>query len=53
MQCQDGAPCFRETIVNFARGSDEVSVLDVAVVKEIKRIAVGAAPKRNITVVLQ
>jgi YVTN family beta-propeller protein len=34
-------------------GSDEVSVLDVAAVKEIKRIAVGAAPKRNITVVLK
>lgn len=33
--------------------SDDVSVIDIAAAKEIKRIAVGEAPKRNITAVLK
>ena len=33
-------------------GSDDVSVIDLAAVKEIERIKVGSAPKRNITVTL-
>jgi YVTN family beta-propeller protein len=32
--------------------SDDVSVLDIATVKEVARIPVGEAPKRNITMVL-
>jgi YVTN family beta-propeller protein len=33
-------------------GSDNVSVIDLAAVKEIERITVGSAPKRNITAIL-
>ncbi len=33
-------------------GSDNVSVIDIAAAKEIERIAVGSAPKRNITAIL-
>lgn len=34
-------------------GSNSVSVVDIASIKEVTRIAVGQVPKRNITVVLQ
>ncbi|HTR01485.1 MAG TPA: beta-propeller fold lactonase family protein [Candidatus Acidoferrum sp.] len=34
-------------------GSNNVSVIDIAAVKEVTRIAVGKAPKRNITAVLR
>jgi YVTN family beta-propeller protein len=33
-------------------GSNSVSVVDIATVKEVKRIAVGQVPKRNITAIL-
>jgi YVTN family beta-propeller protein len=33
-------------------GSNSVSVVDIATMKEVKRIAVGQVPKRNITAVL-
>jgi YVTN family beta-propeller protein len=33
-------------------GSNSVSVVDVATIKEVKRIAVGQVPKRNITAIL-
>ena len=33
-------------------GSNNVSVIDVAAIKEVTRIAVGKAPKRNITATL-
>jgi YVTN family beta-propeller protein len=33
-------------------GSNSVSVVDVATMKEVKRIAVGQVPKRNITAIL-
>jgi YVTN family beta-propeller protein len=33
-------------------GSDDVSVIDIASRTEAARIAVGSAPKRNITIVL-
>jgi YVTN family beta-propeller protein len=33
-------------------GSDDVSVIDLAALKEIERIKVGSAPKRNITAIL-
>jgi YVTN family beta-propeller protein len=32
--------------------SDDVSVVDIAAMQELKRIAVGQAPKRNITAIL-
>ena len=34
-------------------GSNYVSVIDAATIKEITRIPVGHVPKRNITAVLQ
>jgi YVTN family beta-propeller protein len=34
-------------------GSNSVSVVDIATLKEVKRIAVGQVPKRNITAILQ
>jgi YVTN family beta-propeller protein len=33
-------------------GSDDVSVIDIAAIKEIARIKVGSGPKRNITAIL-
>src|SRR5688572_7694784 len=33
-------------------GSDDVSVIDIAALKEVERIKVGSAPKRNITAIL-
>jgi YVTN family beta-propeller protein len=33
-------------------GSNSVSVVDIATLKEVKRIAVGQVPKRNITAIL-